>query len=156
MVQFPAEVVFFSFPKHSDWLWGSSSLLCWWVLEPLSIGVKQLEHEVDHSLPSNAKVKNESSDISTHIHTHTHTHTHTHSHVCFHTLCTKRIEVLKVYGIWHWGFGLYYWFVNTIALLKACMAYNMAGIPICKFSIKLWAIFQFCMVLTLLSFTALC
>ena len=63
VVQFPAEVGgIFSFPKHSDWQWGSSSLLYSWVLEPLSTGVKQLEHEADHSLPSNARVKNESSE----------------------------------------------------------------------------------------------
>ena len=71
MVQFPAELGFFH-PKHSDWLCGSSSLLCWWVLEPLFIGVKQLEHEADHSLPSNAKVKNESSERERHTHTHIH------------------------------------------------------------------------------------
>jgi hypothetical protein len=57
------------FFSKADWLWGSSSLLCWWVLEPLSKGVKQLKHEVNHSLPSNAKVKNESSDISIHTNT---------------------------------------------------------------------------------------
>jgi len=55
-------------------------------LEPLFIGVKQLEHEADHSLPSNAKVKNESSERER--------HTHTHTSIWFQTLCMRRIEVL--------------------------------------------------------------
>jgi hypothetical protein len=39
----------FSFPKHSDWLWG---LPIHWVL-----GFKCPGHDVDHSLPSSTKIK---------------------------------------------------------------------------------------------------
>ena len=83
VVQFPAEVRgIFSFPKHSDWQWGSSSLLYWRVLEPLSTGVKKLEHEVDHSLPSNAKFRNESSESP---HTRTRTSIYIYIYIHIHT-----------------------------------------------------------------------
>jgi len=44
---------------------GSTQPLVQWVLGFFPLGVKQLGHEVNHSLPSSAKVRNEWSSAST-------------------------------------------------------------------------------------------
>jgi hypothetical protein len=49
---------FFSSPKHPDWLWDPHSPTFNGHKGPL-MEAKQPEHEVDHSAPSSAKVKNE-------------------------------------------------------------------------------------------------
>jgi len=43
------------FTPYPDWLWGPSILQ--WLRGALSLGVKQVGHEVDHSPPSSAEVK---------------------------------------------------------------------------------------------------
>jgi hypothetical protein len=45
-----------SSPSHLDQLWGPPNLLQW-ALEALSLKVKWLGHEADHSPPASAKVK---------------------------------------------------------------------------------------------------
>jgi len=55
---------FFSSPSHPDRLWGPHSLLSNGY-QGLTCGVKWPGHEADHSLPSNAEVKNTWSCTST-------------------------------------------------------------------------------------------
>ena len=50
--------------NRPDWLWGPPSLIFKWVPEFFA-GVKQQGHEVDHSSPSTAEVKNKWSYIAT-------------------------------------------------------------------------------------------
>jgi hypothetical protein len=66
VVQFAAGAgkKFSSLSPHPDWLWGSPNLLLD-AYQGLSLGVKWLEHESDHSPPSSAEVKNAWSYTST-------------------------------------------------------------------------------------------
>jgi len=49
---------FFPFPLHSNWLWGSPSLISTCYEGLFLLGVKWLVYEADHLPPSNAEVKN--------------------------------------------------------------------------------------------------
>jgi hypothetical protein len=48
---------FFSTPQHPDWLWGTHHPYQW-AVGTLSLGVRQVGCEADHSPPATSKVKN--------------------------------------------------------------------------------------------------
>jgi hypothetical protein len=67
-VQFLARARDSALFKKLRWLWGPPSLRALqWVPGVLSLGVKQLDCEADHSPPCCAEVKNEWSSTSTHL-----------------------------------------------------------------------------------------
>jgi hypothetical protein len=53
-----------SSPEHPGWLWGPANLLSNGYWEAF-FGVKQLDHEADHSSPSSAEIENVCSYAST-------------------------------------------------------------------------------------------